>query len=122
MDTKTMETLWARLISRDNAVRQAAREEVQSWSYETVVRLLYTYGPEGYDLPLPKPTSLLERVQRRFAPTNPSLMTTLMLDTLVSVCADSSEDVRFVGLILSILANEQRRKDEAEARLEFFSL
>jgi len=87
---------------------------VQSWSYETVVRLLYTYWPEGYDLPMQEPTGLLARLQRRFAPSSPSLMTTTILDTLIGISAEASEDVRFVGLLLSILANEQARKEEEQ--------
>lgn len=104
VNAEELNKLMAHLLDADEQTRQSARQEIQSWSYETVLRLLTLYWPQGYDLPRPEPVSRWEQFRRKWSPPEEPPPVSAVLDLIVIFHGQITTDAQAVGLILSVLA------------------
>ncbi len=114
INAEELNKLLERLLDADEQTRQSARQEIQSWSYETVLRLLTLYWPQGYDLPRPEPAARWERFRRKWSPPEEPPPVSAILDLIVIFHGEVTPDARAVGLILSVLARTAARTRKLE--------
>ncbi len=110
-----LDKIMARLTHSCEQTRQTARQEIQTWTFETVLELLARHWPQGYDLPRPEPATRWERLRRRWSPAEEPPMLSAILDLIVIFHAQVATDARMAGLVLSVMARMQERERQLSA-------
>lgn len=110
-----LDKLMARLIHSCEQTRCSAREEIQSWPFETVLGLLARHWPQGYNLPRPEPATRWEHLRRRLSSTEEPPLLSAVLDLIVIFNAQVATDTRMAGLVLSVMARTQERERQLSA-------
>lgn len=115
-DAVELDKLMARLTHSCEQTRNGARQEIQSWPFETVLEILARHWPEGYDLPRPEPASRWERFCRRWSPPEDPPLISAILDTIVIFYAQTTTQPLMVCLALSVLARMEERERKFASR------